>query len=593
MPRAPGARSLLLVLLSACSGRGGSPGTEAPVAPTEAPQPSATPAAGFRFVAIPPVAQPDGTVVLAGIARTAAPDEAVTPLRWQPLLHQGQATGDGQPFGTVVDRLGRPLDVYGQPTNRSPDGNALLEAHGHTWLLTHHESSPAAISLTRLRADAGGTLTPLWSRLIDPGDAAPFNQLCAAERTPWNTMLGGEEYETDAALLLDGRVPAQVPGKADGRDYFDESRYPELVRWAADGPPPSPYRNGFMQETQVVDADGRTRSVKHFAMGRFSHELGRVMPDRRTVYMSDDYSYGMLAMFVADRADDLSAGHLYAARWRQDQGATATLEWIDLGHATNQQVAQALDAGTPLQAMIERQPLTGDGCPTGFTPNRAPQAVDECLRAVPGGELAASRLETRRYAALAGATTELHKEEGLAVDARGRRLFVAFTRVQGGMLADDPPWPERDHVRLPQNDCGVVYAFDLAEGVRDSAGQPIDSAWVASAGAPAAAGVPGPDGCATTAFKEPDNLAFVPQAGALLIAEDTDRAPNMLWALQDGALLPLFAAPDDRDPLAEVSGLGWAPDVAGAGWITLSLQHNGQDDAVVGVLGPLPVDSRP
>ncbi|WP_236692956.1 hypothetical protein [Aneurinibacillus tyrosinisolvens] len=57
------------------------------------------------------------------------------------------------------------------------------------------------------------------------------------------------------------------------------------------------------------------------------------MPDNRTVYMGDDGSYTMMFMYVADKTKDLSAGTLYAARWKQtgDQnGGSANLEWVKL-----------------------------------------------------------------------------------------------------------------------------------------------------------------------------------------------------------------------------------------------------------------------
>jgi len=543
----------------------------------------------FVLVSIAPQPQPDGTTVLAEVEL----DGSRQPLRWLPLLHQGEGVGSGPPFGTIPGPDGRPLSQYDHyPTCPSPDGNALLQAHGRTWLLTHQECSPAVIFRTRLAPDGAGGLRAVDSLPLDRPALAPLNQLCAADVTPWGSMLGGEEYEPDAALLVDGVIDSTPAGKADGRPYSDWSRFSDYRRAQ---PGASPYGVGFMQETRIVDADGTAATVKHPAMGRMSHELGRVMPDQRTVYLSDDNSYGMLAMFVADRAGDLSAGQLYAARWDQDaKGTGATLRWVPLGHATDTEVGAAISEGIGFADLFDRAPATADGCPGGSTWHRAPQGIDECLRPQEGQQALASRLETRRAAALAGATTELNKEEGIAVDTAGRRLFVAFTRVGAGMLAEDPPRPERDHVRLPENPCGAVYGFSLVQGVADTAGARIDSPWVATTGDVVVSGQPGAAGrCAADAPKNPDNLDFIDEAGVLLIAEDTDRAPNRLWALQGERLLPLFAAPGTGSPLAEVSGLSWAPDINGFGWIALSLQHPGDDPAVVGLLGPFPQRTAP
>ena len=41
------------------------------------------------------------------------------------------------------------------------------------------------------------------------------------------------------------------------------------------------------------------------------------MPDKRTVYITDDSTNGMFLKFVADAAGDLSSGRLYAAKMTQ------------------------------------------------------------------------------------------------------------------------------------------------------------------------------------------------------------------------------------------------------------------------------------
>ncbi len=525
------------------------------------------------------------------LARARRGDQPV-PFGWHELLREDQAYG-GPPFGTILDGQGKPLSMgEDDMTCSGPDFNGLMSAAGRIWLLTHLECSPAGLqrSLLERVPDAGfRVLESVPSTITVPEG---LNNLCAGDVTPWNTLLSGEEYETDVALVVNGRVPKQVPGKADGRDYGDWSDLPAVSRFL--GGAPSPYRWGWMVETWIQDGEGTTENVKRHAMGRFSHELGLVMPDQRTVYMTDDNTYGLLAMFVADSPANLSAGTLYAARWEaSDKGHT--IRWISLGHATDEEIRAALP-GIRFEDLYERTIPEVGACPEGFVPHRNPQKVDECLKPVAGKEILASRLETRRAAALAGATTELNKEEGLALDAEGRRLFVATTRIGDGMLAADPPFPGRDHLALEKNPCGVIWALTLEEGATDSAGAPIDSPWVASAASPAVSGVPEGEGeaqtCAASSISEPDNLAWIPgdpesgQDGVLLIAEDTDRSPNLLWAWQDGALLPIFAGTvGATGRTQEISGLSWVPDVGGASWITISMQH-GEDPATVGVLGP-------
>jgi hypothetical protein len=49
------------------------------------------------------------------------------------------------------------------------------------------------------------------------------------------------------------------------------------------------------------------------------------MPDERTALMGDDATNGGLFMFIADKAQDLSSGTLYVAKWNQvtDDGGSA------------------------------------------------------------------------------------------------------------------------------------------------------------------------------------------------------------------------------------------------------------------------------
>jgi len=67
--------------------------------------------------------------------------------------------------------------------------------------------------------------------------------------------------------------------------------------------------------------DGRAGIVngtKHYVFGKYSPEMALVMPDERTVYITDDGPYAGLFMFVADKARDLSRGTLYMAIWTRE-----------------------------------------------------------------------------------------------------------------------------------------------------------------------------------------------------------------------------------------------------------------------------------
>ena len=152
---------------------------------------------------------------------------------------------------------------------------------------------------------------------------------CAGTLSPWNTHLGSEEYEPDARAHEAN--PEKSPVTQFARNYYqDESMIG------------NPYLYGHLPEV-TVHPNGNTKAVKHYSMGRLSFENVKVAPDNRTVYYGDDGAYTMAFMYVADKAKDLSAGTLYAAKWIQtsDQnGGSADLEWIKLGHATDAEIKQ-------------------------------------------------------------------------------------------------------------------------------------------------------------------------------------------------------------------------------------------------------------
>ncbi|MEZ5452919.1 MAG: hypothetical protein R3E93_08935 [Thiothrix sp.] len=117
------------------------------------------------------------------------------------------------------------------------------------------------------------------------------------------------------------------------------------------------------------------------------------MPDGKTAYMGDDGTHGFMLMFVADKAGDLSAGTIYAAKWTQtsaDAGGAANLTWIKLGSSTDAEIkaladtlefTDIFDAVAPTPAVA---PATIATCDAGYTRIRAGSTADECLKVKAG-----------------------------------------------------------------------------------------------------------------------------------------------------------------------------------------------------------------
>ena len=191
-------------------------------------------------------------------------------------------TGDklnGETFGLLKDRYGNPIiddeenfvcrnSVYGS----GPDHTTILQKDGKTFMLTQFECGIGAMYLAELGQKVKGQWIAKSLTFIDQSPEFGGWVHCAGVRSPWGSHLGSEEYEPDAKL----------PFEKNRNGPF------ALKYWENDGAAVSSYYYGWIPEVKLtVDPQGY-KYTKHYAMGRFSHELAYVMPDNRTVYLSDD-----------------------------------------------------------------------------------------------------------------------------------------------------------------------------------------------------------------------------------------------------------------------------------------------------------------
>jgi hypothetical protein len=66
------------------------------------------------------------------------------------------------------------------------------------------------------------------------------------------------------------------------------------------------------------------------------------MPDNRTAYHGDDGTDVVFFKTVANEEGDLSGGAIYAAKATQLEDGSFDLEWIELGSATNDEIAETI-----------------------------------------------------------------------------------------------------------------------------------------------------------------------------------------------------------------------------------------------------------
>ena len=427
--------------------------------------------------------------------------------------------------------------------------------------------------------------------------------------TPWGTHLGSEEYEPDAAKVEAASSVAELE-KLD-EDPTAMAMYfgfdPAKDDIAAFRKVFNPYAYGYITEIAIGDA-GKPSAVKHYAMGRFAHELGKTMPDQKTVYLSDDGTNVGLYRFVADAPGKLDAGTLYAAKWTQtsaENGGAANIGWVDLGHADSAAVKALVASGTKFADIFASEKMAEDGsCPAGFGASVA-NGAKECLKVKEGMELAASRLETRRYAALQGATVELRKEEGITYDADHNRLYVAISEISSGMedaaskgkASGKYDGGGSNDIKLAYNPCGGVYALDLDQDYVATTMQAIvvgkprtyedGSEWAGNT-------------CDMDGLANPDNISYLPGRDTLFIGEDTGSGHqnDAVWSynLATAELTRILTTPYG----AETTSVYAYPDVNGHGYVMAVVQHPygefdedklqspDQAQAYLGYIGPFP-----
>ncbi|WP_116133790.1 PhoX family phosphatase [Tropicimonas sp. IMCC34043] len=522
------------------------------------------------------------------------------------LARSGDKIG-GNVFAELVDQNGLPVTNADGSVHISVDADftSLLPVGDKLFSVTHFESRPGAMYLSELSQDADtGMLTPISTRPVDFSEFGGLWVPCAGSVTPWGTHLGSEEYEPDARSVFEAASLDDID------DYFKPmARFfgvdPDTMTLEQFRDVFNPYHYGWLTEV-AVSADGKDTVKQHLAAGRMAFELGYVMPDQKTVYMSDDGTNVGFYMFVADEAGNLDAGTLYAEKWHQTSGdgaGAADLTWVNLGHATSDEIRKIVESKPAFADIFDAVAPGEDGsCAAGFTSINT-SAGQECLKVKDGMDMAASRLETRRYAAIKGATTELRKEEGITFDPATNKLFVSMSEVAKGMAKgskQDKGGP--DDVQLTVNECGAVYEFDLA------ADADMKSDYVAKSVKGLVAGIPtdypensemAGNTCDIDGIANPDNVTFLTGTRTLIIGEDTGSGHqnDVIWAydMETGGLTRVLSTPYG----SETTSPYFYPNINGWSYIIAVVQHPyGESDedkladptdamAYVGYIGPM------
>jgi secreted PhoX family phosphatase len=503
----------------------------------------------------------------------------------QNTMNKGQLIAAGTP----IDINGNPIvdmSVPGSPKNYisdAPDSNSLLKPiDGKLYMVTHYEYQtidaagksaygivPASMTLSTLNQDEKtGELAPKEVKKIDFSSVNGLWIPCNGSLSPWNTHLGSEEYEPDArSFEADPNSSARTQTERFAQLYF------------GDKAKANPYFYGYIPEIKV-GKHGSVSVAKHYSIGRFSHELMKMMPDSRTAFFGDDGNYTTMFMYVADKEKDLSAGTLYAAKFQQtgtENGGSGKLEWIKLGHASDSEIKAIIDNRVKFSDIFE----TSDVPKEGFTAvKQYSYGKTEYLKVKPGMEKAAAFLESRRYAAIQGATSEFNKMEGVTLNEKDKKVYIAMSDQSNGMLANagDPA----DDIKLSKIKSGVTYQLNLTGAQKDSQGKWINSKYVGNemsgiiVGEDLQAADPYGNTANVNKVANPDNLSYSESLRALFIGEDSGmHTNNFVWAynVDTKELSRILSIPAG----AEATGLFAAENRNGFSYIMSNFQHPGDE----------------
>jgi len=546
----------------------------------------------FGGMAAPTLAEPANmatTYVASTLTRTLGRHSETFALGYEAFFLTGEtvpATGGGTIMaGSYFDINGNPIldTTAATPTqfySDCPDGMSLLQVKrgrshrrgcNRLFAVVQFEYTsanaagesmygklPSPIAVLTLDQDQRtGQLSLVSYHNVDTAPARGLWITCGASASPWGTHLSSEEYEPDATKASDSQL------KAFSLNLFGDENTA------------NPYDYGHLPEV-FVEADGTGSIVKHYCMGRISHELVQVMPDERTVLMGDDATNGGLFMFVADRRRNLSSGTLYVAKWTQTSSVgpgAGDISWIKLGHATSDEIKGLVDSGITAADIMDVK--TSDPADADYTAIRFGGKTN-WVKLMPGMEKAAAFLETHRYAALVGASMGFTKMEGTTVNAADKRAYSAMSYIYKSMTDGTTD------IQVEGPYAGAVYEHILEGGQYDTSGQRIHSEWVSiHMSVPdglAGEDLSSPDAIGNTALADkianPDNIKYSEAMRTLFIGEDSGtHVNNFLWAynVDTGKLSRLLSCPAG----AESTGLQAVDDINGFSYIMSNFQHAG------------------
>jgi secreted PhoX family phosphatase len=431
-----------------------------------------------------------------------------------------------------------------------PDFNGFVPTgENQGYLFTNWESIPGGMSRLKLNKNASSGYWSVDSNDVQMLDFGIYGTIanCFGSVSPWGTPLTSEEWGNQGDSTEEWNDPSLQTSRDALAMYID----PTATDADSASSFPNTYRYHYIVEiTEPTSAE--PKPVKHYTLGRFEHENSIVMPDQKTVYLSQDDTNGVLFKFVADTAADLSSGTLYGAKLTQDSGSFEPLttgfdvQWVELAHGDNATIDGWIADfdGITTADFVEGQSnyltdadaeawAAGDtnfpSVANGGGSTTAGMAMDDRI----------AFLESRKAARAKGATAEWRKFEGIYTNQKRAQeavegtdlvagedvsqayVYFAIADMDNGMIDGEGDIQLSARVK----DCGGVYRMPLLSGADAYSTNRIEPVVM---GSTYRSTLDGALRCDVNALSQPDNV-IVLDDGRLIIGEDGFQENNTLW----------------------------------------------------------------
>ena len=428
---------------------------------------------------------------------------------YQVLLQSGDLLSDGNRAGGIYAAD----DGQELLLSQKPDYNAFVplnEDGSQGYLYTAWEDRPAGISQIHIEWNStANEWDVVNSQMLNLSNINGAWVLCFGSMSPWGTPLFSEELYFD-----------------DTEEWNDDSfRYHSDQLLLADylGEYPNPYDYGYIVEMDDPESINPA-PIRQLTMGRFSHENAMVMPDNKTVYLTDDGYETVLFKYIAKRTGDLSEGTLYAAKLDQDSTRDSAttgfdVEWIKLATSSNAEVQSWIDEYdgiTPSDYIEGENSYITDEEINNWAEGKLNQDLNN--DGIVGYALddRVAFLESRKAAAALDASDEWNKMEGVAFNPNvPDKLYLAMSNIDRAMTDG------QGDIDLTANYCGIVYRMTMNQG------WDIDRIDPVIIGGPYTSSAQYE--CNIDNLAGPDNI-LVLNDGSVLVGEDTRKhQSNMVW----------------------------------------------------------------